>query len=91
VPRAILLVAGLAGGAPAALAHGGPEKVIGERFVVAVSLVPVDTATRLRFFFRDFRSGRGLGEPVSLRVRVLGDGGEAAVCDGPATAVRGRP
>ena len=56
-----------------ALAHGSPEKVIDDRFVVTVTLAPDGDFTRLRFFFRDFRTGRGLTEPMSVRVRIAED------------------
>ena len=68
-----LLLAALPGVAGRALAHGGPEKVIDERFVVTVALAPDGDLTRLRFFFRDFRTGRGLTEPMSVRVRIAED------------------
>ena len=70
---AVLLLAGVPGVMGRALAHGAPEKVIGERFVVTVALAPDGDFTRLRFFFRDFRTGRGLTEPMSVRVRIAED------------------
>jgi len=69
----LLLAAALPGVAGRALAHGGPEKVIDERFVVTVALAPDGDLTRLRFFFRDFQTGRGLTEPMSVRVRIAED------------------
>ncbi len=69
----VLLLAALPGVAGRAWAHGAPEKVIDERFVVTVALAPDGDLTRLRFFIRDFRSGRGLTEPMSVRVRIAED------------------
>ena len=60
----VLVLAGVPGVMGRALAHGSPEKVIDERFVVTVALAPDGDFTRLRFFFRDFRTGRGLTEPM---------------------------
>jgi len=70
---AAVLLAALPGVAGRALAHGAPEKVIDERFVVTVALAPDGDLTRLRFFFRDFQTGRGLTEPMSVRVRIAED------------------
>ena len=69
----VLVLAGVPGVMGRALAHGSPEKVIDERFVVTVALAPDGDFTRLRFFFRDFRTGRGLTEPMSVRVRIAED------------------
>lgn len=70
---AVPLLVGGPGVMGRALAHGAPEKVIDERFVVTVALAPDGDLTRLRFFFRDFRTGRGLTEPISARVRIARD------------------
>ena len=46
-------------------------KVIEDRFVVTVALWPAAETTRLRFFVRDFRSGRAPAEALSFRARIL--------------------
>ena len=79
---AALLLAALAGAAGEALAHGGPEKLVERRFVVTATLWPAGDATRLRFFFRDFRSRRMPEEPLSFRVRILADGSRALAYEG---------
>ena len=83
---AVLLVGG-PGVMGRALAHGAPEKVIDERFVVTVALAPDGDLTRLRFFFRDFRTGRGLTEPISARVRIAKDETPTPLHEGPAVVV----
>jgi hypothetical protein len=79
---AALLLATLAGPAGDALAHGGPSKLVERRFVVTATLWPTGDATRLRFFFRDFRSGRVPVEPLSFRVRILADRSRAVIYEG---------
>jgi hypothetical protein len=79
---AVLLLTGLAGAAGEASAHGGPDKLVERRFVVTATLWPAGDATRLRFFFRDFRSGRMPGEPLSFHVRILADRSRALVYEG---------
>ncbi len=79
---AALLLAALAGAAGEALAHGGPSKLVERRFVVTATLWPAGDATRLRFFFRDFRSGRMPVEPLSFRVRILADRSWALIYEG---------
>ncbi len=86
----LLLLAALPGVAGRAWAHGAPEKVIDERFVVTVALAPDGDLTRLRFFFRDFRSGRGLTEPMSARVRIAEDETPTVLHDSGAAVVSGR-
>lgn len=71
-----------------ALAHGGPVKVIEDRFVVTVALWPTAETTRLRFFVRDFRSGQAPAEALSFRARILEDRSRAVVCEGPTAAVQ---
>ena len=83
---AVLLVSGF-GVMGRALAHGAPEKVIDERFVVTVALAPDGDLTRLRFFFRDFQTGRGLTEPISARVRIARDETLTLLHEGPAVVV----
>ena len=73
-----------------ALAHGGPEKVIDGRYVITVALAPDGELTRLRFFFRDFRTGRGLTDPMSVRVRIAEDETLTPLHDTRAAAVGGR-
>ena len=85
---AALLLAALAGAAGEALAHGGPSKLVERRFVVTATLWPAGDATRLRFFFRDFRSGRMPEEPLSFRVRILADGSRAPVYEGAGGRVK---
>jgi hypothetical protein len=84
----MLLLLGLAASGRGAEAHGGPEKVVDDRFVVTAALVPAGDATLLRFFFRDFRSGRRSKEALSFRVRILDDRSEAVVCESPVGSVR---
>ena len=79
---AALLLATLAGAAGEAAAHGGPSKLVERRFVVTATLWPAGDATRLRFFFRDFRSGRMPVEPLSFRVRILADGSRTLLYEG---------
>ena len=79
---AALLLAVLAGAAGEALAHGGPSKLVERRFVVTATLWPAGDDTRLRFFFRDFRSGRTPVEPLSFRVRILADRSRTLVYEG---------
>ena len=86
----LLLLAALPGVAGRAWAHGAPEKVIDERFVVTVALAPDGDLTRLRFFIRDFRSGRGLTEPMSARVRIAEDETPTVLQDSGAAVVSGR-
>jgi len=52
-------------------ANGAPEKVVEGRFVVTAAVAPAGDTARLRFFFRELRSGRSLAGPLSFRVRVL--------------------
>jgi len=85
---AALLLAALAGGGTEALAHGGPVKVIEERFVVTVALWPAAETTRLRFFVRDFRSGQAPAEALSFRARILEDRSRAVVCEGATAPVQ---
>jgi hypothetical protein len=82
-----LILAALAGSAGDALAHGGPDKVVERRFVVTATLWPTGDATRLRLFFRDFRSGRIPVEPLSFRVRILADRSRALVYEGAGGSV----
>jgi hypothetical protein len=84
---AVLVLAGGPGVVGRALAHGAPEKVVDERFVVTVALAPDGELTRLRFFFRDFRTGRGLTGPMSVRVRIAADETLTPLHDGPAAVV----
>ena len=81
---AVVLLAGIPGVMGRALAHGAPEKVVDERFVVTVALAPDGDLTRLRFFFRDFKTGRGLTEPMSVRVRIAEDEAPAPLHEGRA-------
>ncbi len=60
----------LVSGPPFAAAHGGPEKVVDHKYVVSLMLLPAGDAARLRFFFRDFKTGRRLAERVFFRVRI---------------------
>src|SRR6266851_5038144 len=85
---AALLLAALAGVGTEALAHGGPVKVIEERFVVTVALWPAAETTRLRFFVRDFRSGQAPAEALSFRARILEDRSRAVVCEGATAPVQ---
>jgi hypothetical protein len=84
---AALLLAALAGVGTEALAHGGPVKVIEERFVVTVALWPAAETTRLRFFVRDFRSGRAPAEALSFRARILEERSRAVICEGASASV----
>jgi len=86
--RAALLLAALAGVGTEALAHGGPVKVIEDRFVVTVALWPAAETTRLRFFVRDFRSGQAPAEALSFRARILEDRSRAVVCEGATAPVQ---
>jgi hypothetical protein len=88
-PRVLpaLLLAVLAGAAGEAVAHGGPSKLVERRFVVTATLWPAGDATRLRFFFRDFRSGRMPVEPLSFRVRILADRSRALIYEGAGSRV----
>lgn len=86
----LLGLASVPGAAGRALAHGGPEKVVEGRFVVTVALAPDGEFTRLRFFFRDFQTGRGLTVPMSIRVRIAEDETLTPVHDTEAAAVGGR-
>jgi hypothetical protein len=89
----LLVLLGLAsvpGVAGRAQAHGGPEKVIEGRFVVTVALAPDGDLTRLRFFFRDFQTGRGLTVPMSVRVRIAEDETLRPLHDTQAAATGGR-
>jgi hypothetical protein len=79
---AALVLAALAGAAGEALAHGGPSKLVERRFVVTATLWPAGDATRVRFFFRDFRSGRMPVEPLSFRVRIFADESRTLVYEG---------
>ncbi|MEX2223007.1 MAG: hypothetical protein WEG40_14540 [Candidatus Rokuibacteriota bacterium] len=81
-----MLVA-LAGSGTEARAHGGPVKVIEDRFVVTVALWPAAETTQLRFFVRDFRSGQVPAEAMSFRVRILEDRSRAVTCEGPPASV----
>jgi hypothetical protein len=83
----VVLLAGMPGVVGRALAHGAPEKVVDERFVVTVALAPDGDLTRLRFFFRNFRTGRGLTEPMSVRVRIAEDETPTPLHDGRAAVV----
>ena len=59
-------------------AHGEPEKVVDGRYVVSLVLVPDRDATRFRFAFRDFRTGKLVVEPIEYYVTIReGEGGEA--------------
>lgn len=84
---AALLLAALAGVGTEALAHGGPVKVIEDRFVVTVALWPAAETTRLRFFVRDFRSGRAPAEDLSFRARILEERSRAVICEGAPASV----
>lgn len=84
---AVLLVA--LTGVGKALAHGGPVKVIEDRFVVTVALWPTADTTWLRFFVRDFRSGQAPAEALSFRARILEDRSRALICEGPPAPVQG--
>ena len=85
---AVLLLVALTGVGTEALAHGGPVKVIEERFVVTVALWPAAETTRLRFFVRDFRSGQAPAEALSFRARILEDRSRAVVCEGATAPVQ---
>src|SRR2546426_928785 len=68
--------------APLALAHGGPEKVVGN-LVVSLVLVSVHDETALRFFFRDLSSGRPLAVPVAFRVHLRDEAAGTQVEESP--------
>jgi len=69
---AAVLLAALPGVAGRALATGAGEG--GRRAIRRHRrLAPDGDLTRLRFFFRDFQTGRGLTEPMSVRVRIAED------------------
>jgi hypothetical protein len=63
-------------------AHGGPVKVVDDRYAVTALLFPAGDATRLQFFVSEFRTGRVPQEPVSFRIRVVDDDSRAPVCPG---------
>src|SRR5262245_34681875 len=87
---AATLLAVLFSSAPtSARAHGGPEKVVGDRFVVSVALGHDNEDTRLKFFLRDFRTGREPVEPVTYRVRILEEGRTSPLYQGPPSAMVG--
>ena len=86
----LLVLASVPGVAGRAQAHGGPEKVVEGRFVVTVALAPDGDLTRLRFFFRDFQTGRGLTVPMSVRVRIAEDETLTPLHETKAAAVGGR-
>jgi hypothetical protein len=79
----------IAGAGGEALAHGGPDKVVERRFVVTATLWPAGDATRLRFFFREFRTGRIPEQPLSFRARILTDRSRVLVYEGPVATVEG--
>jgi hypothetical protein len=85
----IAILAALAGMAGEAAAHGGPVKVVENRFVVTAALWPAGDGMQLRFFMRDFHSGRALDESTSFRARVLADGSRAVVHESGVGAVDG--
>jgi hypothetical protein len=68
--------------APLALAHGVPEKVVGN-LVVSLVLVSVHDKTALRFFFRDLSSGRPLAVPVAFRVHLRDEAAGTQVEESP--------
>ena len=76
--------------ADTAWAHGGPEKVVDDRFVVSLSVAPADDVTQLRFFLRDFRTGRDPADPISFRVRILAEGAPTVVYQSPPLAMASR-
>ena len=82
------LLALLTGVGTEALAHGGPVKVIEDRYVVTVVLWPAAETTRLRFFVRDFGSGQAPAEALSFRARILEESSRAVICDGPPAPVQ---
>lgn len=81
------LLLALTGLGTEARAHGGPVKVIEDRFVVTVALWPAAETTRLRFFVRDFRSGRAPAEDLSFRARILEERSRAVICEGAPASV----
>ena len=83
---AVLLLL-LTGGGTEAVAHGGPVKVVEDRFVVTVVLWPAADTTRLRFFVRDFGSGQAPAEALSFRAHILEDRSRAVTCEGPPAPV----
>lgn len=83
-----MLLGLLTGVGTEARAHGGPVKVIEDRFVVTVALWPAAESTRLRFFVRDFHSGQAPAEALSFRARILEDHSRAVVCEGAAAPVQ---
>lgn len=82
-----LLLAALAAVGSRAWAHGGPVKVVEDRFVVTAVLFPAGDGTRLRLFFRDFQSGQVPTDVLSFQIRIRADGSRAVICESPVAAV----
>jgi hypothetical protein len=51
-------------------ANGEPEKVVEGKYVVSLVLVSLGEEMSLRFFFRDFKTGRRLLVPISFHVKI---------------------
>ena len=54
-------------------AHGEPEKVADNKYLIVLSFIPGENDTRLRFFFSDINTGRYLTTPVLARISILDD------------------
>jgi hypothetical protein len=51
-------------------AHGEPDKVVEGKYVVSLVLIPRGEEMSLRFFFRDFETGRKLLVPISFKIKI---------------------
>ena len=64
--------------APAVQADGDLDKIVGP-FTVSLAVAPATVGTRLRFRFRDTKTGETLAAPLVVRVSYRGDAREPII------------
>lgn len=65
------------------LANGEPEKVVEGKYVVSLVLVPQGEEMSLRFFFRDFKTGKRLLVPISFHIKIRDHQAQKFVFESP--------
>ena len=50
--------------------HTGPERIVEEKYTVTLLFIPEEAASKMRFFFRDFKTGRSIETPISFNITI---------------------
>lgn len=55
---------------PALADHASPERIVEEKYVVTLLFIPEAEVSKMRFFFRDFKTGRSIETPISFNITI---------------------